>query len=437
MSKVIKFIKVDNKKITKKQLEKDLEQELGKDVTIIGKSKLTGVWKIEVNENVTLFRLAKISDTMSHGNIEDVYEDFEVNICLDNAVKGPTKIIQVWDDLGLTGKGVTIGIADTGVDINHPDIKDRILDTEDFVNESGGDKHGHGTHCATIAIGDGAGSNGKYKGVACEAKSYIAKVLNKNGSGTASQVVDGIEWLAEKGVDIISLSLGGPMNPFKKDIIELTCEAAWQAGIVVVAANGNSGPGSGTVGTPGGNKVIIGVGATDDKGVVTNFSSRGPARDAEIKPDVSAPGLDIIAGRATGTSMGSPVNALYTSASGTSMATPIVAGLVALLIQNKSSTPNAIKQQLKDQADFLFGLTQWYNDQGWGIVNAYDSVIGTKPKEKPDPKDKPPPPKDGKCFLTRVFGSSSFILPVARIVRDECLDRSVFGRRLIKWYYML
>src|SRR5690606_13484017 len=179
---------------------------------------------------------------------------------------------------------------------------------KDFVKgkTSPYDDNGHGTHCAGDAAGNGYASDGKYKGPAPGAKLIGVKVLDKAGSGQLSDVISGIEWCIQNrekyNIRVLSLSLGSRTNSsYKDDPVAQAVEKAWDHGITVVAAAGNDGPDPGTISSPGIHPRIITVGASNDKGTPTirddeaaSFSSRGPTPDGVTKPDLLAPGTDIV-----------------------------------------------------------------------------------------------------------------------------------------------
>ena len=334
---------------------------------------------------------AQISAITDDPNVESVWYDSPVHIMLDVSVPligAP----QQWQN-GITGKGVTICIVDTGIDLVHPDFAGRIADTHDFTSEGVTDLHGHGTHCAGIAAGAGAASNGKYKGVAPEATLIVAKVLASNGSGSTSDVMAGVEWAVQHAAHVISLSLGSDGACDGSDALSQTCDAAMQKGHVVCVAAGNAGPGAGTVGSPGCAHDAITIGATDDSDVIAPFSSRGPTADGRTKPDVCFPGTRITSARAKGTSMGHVVDDFYTSASGTSMATPHASGTCALLRQaHPAATPAQIKTALMHSAK---NIGQDANTMGAGRadVPAANALLGsTTPPVPPTPVPPTPVP---------------------------------------------
>ncbi|MFI8190900.1 S8 family peptidase [Streptomyces sp. NPDC085946] len=239
---------------------------------------------------------------------------------------------------GYDGKGVKIAVLDSGVDATHPDLKGQVVAEKNFSTSPGaGDKVGHGTHVASIAAGTGAKSGGKYKGVAPGAKVLNGKVLSDEGFGSDSEILAGIEWAAEQGADIVNMSLGGGDTPAIDPLEAAVNKLSAEKGILFAVAAGNEGEwGEQTVGSPGSAAAALTVGAVDDSDRLADFSSRGPGLDGALKPDVTAPGVDITAASAQGNDIAKEVGekpAGYMSISGTSMATPHVAGAAALLKQ--------------------------------------------------------------------------------------------------------
>ncbi|MGW4596317.1 S8 family peptidase [Streptomyces sp. NPDC004457] len=237
---------------------------------------------------------------------------------------------------GYTGKGVKVAVLDTGVDTSHPDLKDQVIESKNFTTAADAKDHfGHGTHVASIVAGTGAKSGGKYKGVAPDAKLLNGKVLDDNGFGDDSGILAGMEWAASQGADVINLSLGGydtpEIDPLEAEVNKLSAEK----GVLFAIAAGNEGPQS--IGSPGSADAALTVGAVDDKDKLADFSSTGPrAGDGAIKPDVTAPGVDITAAAAKGSVIDQEVGEKpegYLTISGTSMATPHVAGAAAILKQ--------------------------------------------------------------------------------------------------------
>ncbi|MEG6566837.1 S8 family peptidase [Thermoanaerobacterium saccharolyticum] len=290
------------------------------------------------------------------------------------------------NDHGYTGKGVTIAFLDTGI-YPHPDFtkpKNRIIAFHDIVNgkKSPYDDNGHGTHVAGDAASSGYLSDGKYKGVAPEANIVSVKVLDSRGSGSTSDILTGMQWILDNkdkyNIRIVSLSIGEtPSLPPFLDPLVKGVDRLWRSGLVVVVAAGNSGPSMNSVTSPGNSMNVITVGAVDDKRTVdtsddeiANFSGRGSA--FLPKPDVVAPGVKIVSAASGNVPIGTDDNILlnksYRTASGTSMATPIVAGAAALLLEkNPSLTNYQIKNILKSTTTNVDHYR--YYSQGYGMIN--------------------------------------------------------------------
>ncbi|BDG34285.1 S8 family peptidase [Saccharococcus caldoxylosilyticus] len=338
-----------------------------------------------------------LEQILQRSDVKKVYLNRKVSALLNNAVPSANAKHVTVNGTTLSGKGVTIAIVDTGI-YPHPDLEGRIVEFVDFVNGRTApyDDNGHGTHCAGDAAGNGRMSSGLYAGPAYEANVVGVKVLNKAGAGTLDTIIRGIEWCIQYNetnpnnkIDIISLSLGGEPQPFpaeNDDPLVQVVEKAWDHGIVVCAAAGNAGPEYRTISSPGISDKIITVGALDDLDTaetraddkVADFSSRGPTNYGVTKPDIVVPGVNIISLRAPRSTLDkyqkqSRIDQYYTSMSGTSMATPICAGIVALMLQHKpNATPDEIKQALKEGTDLWKGLDP--NVYGAGYVNAKKAI---------------------------------------------------------------
>lgn len=268
------------------------------------------------------------------GEVTKVWLDEQVQVDLDESVP-QIGAPDGWA-AGFDGTGVTVAVIDTGIDPDHPDVADRIAASRSFVpDEDVTDGHGHGTHVASTVAGSGAASGGQYVGVAPGAELVIGKALNNAGTGLMSQVIDAMEWaVLEHGADVVNLSLGSEptdgTDPGSQAVNDLTAAT----GALFVIAAGNSGPSAFTVTAPGAATDALTVGSVDKSGALAGTSGRGPrVGDHAIKPEITGPGVGITAARAAGTSMGTPVDDFYTTASGTSMATPHVAGAAAILAQ--------------------------------------------------------------------------------------------------------
>ncbi|MGW5581811.1 S8 family serine peptidase [Micromonospora chokoriensis] len=278
------------------------------------------------------------------GGVARVWLDGKVTAALEHSVP-QIGAPEAWA-AGRDGAGVQVAVLDTGVDANHPALAGRIAGSQDFSGQgSVADGHGHGTHVASTIVGSGAAFDGRRKGVAPGAKLLIGKVLDDYGSGWESGIVAGMEWAAHSGAKIVSMSLGGSATDGTDPMSQALNELSAQTGALFVVAAGNEGAAR-SVGSPGAATSALTVGAVDRDDQLAGFSSRGPRLgDNGLKPEITAPGVGIIAARAAGTTMGTPVGDAYTQASGTSMATPHVAGAAAILAQDH---PDWTAAQLKD-----------------------------------------------------------------------------------------
>lgn len=246
---------------------------------------------------------------------------------------------------GLDGAGVTVAVLDTGIDDEHPDVAGQVTAQADFTGEgTTDDLFGHGTHVASIVAGTGELSDGRYRGVAPGATLLDGRVLDAGGFGDESWIIAGMEWAAQQGADIANLSLGGwptdGTDPMSAAADALTAEY----GTLFVIAAGNDGNGVPSS-NPGTATAALTVGSVDRLDALSWFSNGAPRLgDAAIKPEISAPGEDVVAAQADGTELGPVVEPGYIAISGTSMATPHVAGAAALMAQEH---PDWTAAQLK------------------------------------------------------------------------------------------
>lgn len=319
----------------------------------------------------------------------DTLDPQQPKLQTDNAL-ATLGIDKIWEQ-GYKGQGVGIAVIDTGI-YPHEDYKDRIVGFKDWVagKTEPYDPQGHGTHVAGCALGDGTLSDGKFMGPAPEAHLVGIAVLDKHGSGRLSDIIKGVQWAVEKkdelDIDIINMSLGGPVfDSYLNDPVALSVGKAVDAGIVAAVAGGNSGPKPSTIGTPGNHPKAFTVGALNDKGTLTRddddvaaFSSRGPTtHDGLTKPDILSPGVNITAANAPGSALdkaGVPhVGTAYITISGTSMATPINAGIIATILSaNPNLTPAQVKEIFMGSADPLAGVDP--NSQGSGVVDPQEAL---------------------------------------------------------------
>ena len=316
----------------------------------------------------------------------------------------------VHDSLGLDGTGVGIAVIDSGVANWHDDLgSSRVTRFVDFVNfqTAAYDDYGHGTHVAGIIAGDGHDSGGRRRGVAPGATLLVEKVLDVSGQGYISNVIAAIDYaIANKdalGLRVLNLSVAaGVYESYETDPLTLAAKRAVEAGLVVVSAAGNLGRGPGgkaqygAIGAPGNAPWVITVGASSHNGTIDRsddtvapFSSRGPTRlDFQAKPDIVAPGVGIESLTEAGSTLYNtkPLMRLwgdasvptatepYLSMSGTSMASPVVSGTIALMLQaNPALTPNLVKAILQFTAESRDGYDAL--TQGAGFLNTRGAVV--------------------------------------------------------------
>ncbi len=327
---------------------------------------------------------ASITELSKISGIKKIHANKKVKALLNTTVPfigAP----DLWS-IGYTGSGIKIGVIDTGVDYNHTDLGGcfgsgcKVEGGYDFVNDDNDpmDDQGHGTHVASTAAG-----NGLFKGVAPDANIYAYKVLDEFGSGYASAIIAGIERATDPNsdnnftdhLDIISMSLGGPGNP--DDAMSSAIDNAVYAGVVAVIAAGNDGPYEQTIGSPGTARKAITVGASTRLDEMAYFSSRGPVLwndESLVKPEITAPGVLICAAQ-----WGSAFNSSrcyqdvpnHIAISGTSMATPHVSGVAALLLQaHPTWTPQMVKSAMLINAKDIGYLP---TVQGSGRVDAFNA----------------------------------------------------------------
>lgn len=309
--------------------------------------------------------------------------------------------------LGITGKGIGVAVLDSGINPD-PDLvqpSNRLVAAVNFAGDPGPlpDAGGHGTHVAGIIAGNGTRSAGQFVGIAPNANLIDVRVIGRTGTGRISSIVRGIEWVlahqAQYNIRVLNLSFGAlARHSYRLDPLAAAVEMAWRRGLVVVAAAGNGGPSGGTVETPGIDPYVITVGATDDQGslIVSDdqlawFSAWGTPTDSTPRPDLVAPGRRIVSLRSPGSYLDQLLpdrvvvannGASYFRLTGTSMATPVVAGVVALMLERQPGlTPDQVKAM-------LVGTTQPYGQtsgsllpdpaaDGSGLVDAFAAANGT------------------------------------------------------------
>ncbi|MFP5353138.1 MAG: S8 family serine peptidase [Actinomycetota bacterium] len=309
-----------------------------------------------------------------------------------------TNASKLWSQ-GITGRGVTVALVDTGV-YNHPDLAGRVVCGADFTAESTTpaacqDTFGHGTFMAGQIAGNGASSDGKYKGSAPEANIVSVKAAPYDGSTDVSTILASIQWVVahkdEYGIDVLNLSLGSDSSQdYKLSPLNYAVEKAWSEGIVVVVSAGNNGPDAGTINKPGDDPYVITVGSSNHEGTVgisddqvPVFSARGPTRaNGLAKPDVVAPGVHTVSLRSPGSAIDNNYGSTaalpgdYFKGTGTSMSTAYTSGVVAQILQrNPGLTPDQVKHRLMSTARAIAQTDP--HAAGQGLVDAYAAATSS------------------------------------------------------------
>ncbi|MER7907689.1 S8 family serine peptidase [Streptomyces sp. NPDC095614] len=307
------------------------------------------------------------------GGIAKLWLDGKVEAALKDSVP-QVNAPQAWAE-GFDGKGTTVAVLDTGIDATHPDVKDRVKQSRSFVpGEEVVDGNGHGTHVASTIAGSGAASDGANKGVAPATDLIVGKVLSNEGSGADSGIIEAMEWAKAEGADVVSMSLGSSIPDDGGDPMAQAVDAlSADGGPLFVIAAGNA-YGAGTIGSPGSAASALTVAAVDKQDRRADFSSMGPlVRSYGLKPDLSAPGVDINAAASRSVP---GIDGMYQSMSGTSMATPHVAGAAAVLKQRHPEwSGQRIKDALMSSSKLLPDHTPY--EQGTGRLDVKAAVDTT------------------------------------------------------------
>ncbi len=351
-----------------------------------------------------------ISDAVKGVYLDDVthVEELDLNGAANGTVIPAEKINAepLWAK-GIDGRGITVAILDSGIDTNHPDLAGKVVGEKNFVEgeTTTDDLLGHGTLVSGIIAGSGAVSGGKYKGVAPGASLLNVKVIDKSGNGKISDIIAGMEWALDNNAKVLSLSLGGMNLGETNPPVTMAADNAVDAGAVVCVAAGNrnntqsqglsgastraepkgspidlgkfdisqtNGGGRdvlllllfvplapGLIDSPGDGVKVITMGASDFNDHIANFSGSGPTRDGRTQPTVVAPGVKVVSTVPPGLEHPNYIDIYYAKASGTSLSTPVAAGLAALLLQaNPNLTPAGVK------AAMILGAKKLNNSQG-------------------------------------------------------------------------
>ncbi len=328
---------------------------------------------------------------------ENALWSYEVDTHITAQMNRAAEIIELkWaHERKIFGENIGVAVVDTGICM-HKDFTEggtRILGFYDLIHgrTEPYDDNGHGSHVAGIIGGNGFLSNRKYIGVAPKCNLVGIKVLDQKGDGNISDVLAGLQWIIDNkeryNIRVVNISVGTTTkeNVDENSLLVKGVNAVWDAGIVVVVAAGNNGPGPMSISTPGISRKVITVGSSDDRITVElfgnktmDYSGRGPTASCIKKPDIVAPGSNIIScstmknyQRYRYNLLNNPrndySNLMYTIKSGTSMATPIVSGAIALLLSKYPKMTNKeVKLKLRESA---VDLGYPWSKQGWGLLN--------------------------------------------------------------------
>ncbi|MFJ2587584.1 S8 family serine peptidase [Streptomyces sp. NPDC087538] len=326
--------------------------------------------KADKDTAATFWRDVTDSRSRSASALKKLWLDGKVEATLDRSTK-QVHAPEAWA-AGYDGKNTKVAVLDTGVDAEHPDLVDRVATSKNFTDSKTTDDHvGHGTHTASTVGGSGAASEGRKKGVAPGASLLIGKVLNDGGYGLDSWVIAGMQWAVDQQADVVSMSLGSPaIGDCADPVAQAAEQLAQNTHTLFVVAAGNAGPGTETVSSPGCVPSVLTVGAVDRDDSTAQFSSRGPvAVTHTLKPEIAAPGVDISAASAGGRGVYA-----YRSMSGTSMATPHVAGAAAVVRQaHPDWTAQQIKAALVSSAR-TGGKVAGADQTGAGVLDVFAAV---------------------------------------------------------------
>ncbi|AOS64658.1 S8 family peptidase [Actinoalloteichus hymeniacidonis] len=328
----------------------------------VDEGEAAGLWSTLTAENSTLAT-----------GVERVWLNGRSRV-LDEESNAQIGAPEAWE-AGFSGDGATIAVLDTGYDAEHPDLDGMVVDAVDFTDSPVGpqDVNGHGTHVASTALGNGAASDGAHRGVAPEASLLVGKVCDDNGSCADDAVIAGMEWAAEQGVSAANLSLGGSPTSGTDPLSESLNTLTEQSGTLFVVAAGNNGDDF-MVASPASADAALAVGSVTKNDEQSPFSSRGPRLgDQAVKPDLTAPGSDIIGARAEGVIPNLPADERYMAQSGTSMAAPHVTGAAAILAaQHPEWEAAELKAALTGSAEPLPGLDT--TEQGSGRLDVANAI---------------------------------------------------------------
>jgi serine protease AprX len=365
-------------------VDDSLENQKGKDlrVIVLHDGNLSGADRLKIIPGSSMIVPGtKLAELAHLKGVKGVYKDEKLKVMASPGGDYPPAVARGVDDPrkghNLKGDGVAVALVDTGADPNHKSLQDnKIIAFKDFVNNQSSpyDDNGHGTHCADLIAG-----NGDKGSVAPDAKLVVVKVMDRDGACYLSDAIKALDWCLENkdkyGIKVVSFSVGGEGPADGNSLLDLACNKMVDKGLVVCVAAGNSGPDPKSIVIPGDSDRVITVGAIDNRGSIFEQSSRGPAPNGDIKPDIVTLGVDIVSAL-------SGTKDQYSSMSGTSMAVPQVSGAAALLLQARPDMkPADVKRVLLKTSSDL-GDAGPDNVYGYGALNLTSALVGVE--DQPD-----------------------------------------------------
>lgn len=282
---------------------------------------------------------------------------------------------------------VTVAVLDSGIDRKHPDLEGKILAFQDFIagRDTPYDDYGHGTHVCGCIAGSGKASEGLYAGIVPDAQLVVGKILDKRGDGSVDKMVKAMKWILEMKdtchIRVLNISIGTGKGYEKQEYSEIRelLNEAWYQGIMIICAAGNGGPANGSISMLGMNRNIITAGCHEGQETYRFgrpcqlYSGRGEISDIYRKPDIVAPGTEIVSCKAAPYRGKTIFDKYYCKKSGSSMATAIVSGCCALFLEENPAESNEYcKRRLLQTAS---NLGEAWNQQGYGMVNPTEMLL--------------------------------------------------------------
>jgi serine protease AprX len=317
-----------------------------------------------------------IQQKAQSNEFEKVYGNRQMYLCM-NTINHVFKFPEIQESFhNLTGKGIKIGLLDSGIDPSHPDLRGQVIDILNVSNEGEGDRNGHGTFLASIIAGKGIASEGYYKGIVPDAKLIDIKVFNRQGVAFNSEILIALDLILDRAPsdrpDLLIFGCSSGVLGSNTDLISKYCDLFVKENIPIVAPTGNFGPDLYNIGSPGMSNSVLCVGTVDEKMKPAFFSGR-----ANNKPDIIIQGTKIISARAFENIIGKGIidESQYIALTGTSISAAIAGSMLAILKQiNRDAKPQELYHLLKSKTQVIDGLI---NSQGKGIPQLLNILTST------------------------------------------------------------